>query len=358
MVIFEKKNTRSGLLRRKRNRWGKQAQAVFLTRLGELLQVGYHLAEALRFLQSQESDQRRKEMDQALQQLKAGYSLFEVLRHLGFHPQLLQFVYYAEFYGNLSRALKEGGQFWSKRMSDHQKMLKILMYPLLLFVFILLISSVMQSVLLPKFLSLYDSLNIPPSFFLTFLVSTSHSMNFLPYLAIGLCLLYFILKYSWFERMNYVDRKKWIQRIPIVNQYVRLFDTYYFTYHLSGLLASGLSINDCMHLLAKQNNQPFYQEIGELIYKALNGGRSLEHVFTHLSIFETYLCDVIANGQKHGKLDQELFQYSRIVLQRIEDKITSVIKIVQPLLFLLVGSIVIFIYLSVLLPMFSIMNGL
>ena len=357
-VIYEKKNTANGLLNNRTSRWKKQEQAVFIFRLGELLQTGYHLAEALRFLQSQESIKRRKEIDIALEQLKAGHTLFEVLSFLGFSPQLLQFVYYAEFYGDLPYALKEGGRFWSKRNADNNKILKIFIYPIILFVFVILISSVLQSVLLPKFISLYESMNIAPSVFLTFVVTFSQITNFIPSFLVCFLILFFTLKKYWFEKMRYFQRKKYIQRIPVVNTYVRMFDTYYLSYHLSGLLAGGLSINDSMLLLSKQKYHPFFQELGELMYKELNEGKSLESVFGELIFFEDYLKDVIANGQKNGKLDQELYQYSRIVLQSIESKVASVIKFVQPVLFVFVGSIVIAIYLSVLLPMFSVMNGL
>ena len=357
-VIYEKKNTANGLLNNRTSRWKKQEQAVFIFRLGELLQTGYHLAEALRFLQSQESIKRRKEIDIALEQLKAGHTLFEVLSFLGFSPQLLQFVYYAEFYGDLPYALKEGGRFWSKRNADNNKILKIFIYPIILFVFVILISSVLQSVLLPKFISLYESMNIAPSVFLTFVVTFSQITNFIPSFLVCFLILFFTLKKYWFEKMRYFQRKKYIQRIPVINTYVRMFDTYYLSYHLSGLLAGGLSINDSMLLLSKQKYHPFFQELGELMYKELNEGKSLESVFGELIFFEDYLKDVIANGQKNGKLDQELYQYSRIVLQSIESKVASVIKFVQPVLFVFVGSIVIAIYLSVLLPMFSVMNGL
>lgn len=353
-----RKSIEDGCIRHRQAKWRKKEQATFILRLGELLDAGYPLVDALRFLQSQETSKRKPYIDDALIQLKAGQSLFEVLNSLGFHPQLLQFVYYAEHYGNLPHALTEGGQFWHKRNEDQDKMIKIFIYPITLLCMMMVISSLFQGFLLPKFLSLYESMNIPPSVFLHSIVMFSQVSTYFPYALMVFFVIFWIVKKYWYERKAYLERRRYILRIPFVNQYMRLFDTYYMSYQLSSLLAGGLSINDCMKLFSKHNHQPFFRELGACIYSELHEGRSLEQVFDGLPFFEHYMSAVIANGQKNGKLDQELYYYSRIILQTLESKITAFLKVVQPLLFVVVGVVVVSIYLSILLPMFSIMDGL
>ncbi|MGM9926240.1 MAG: competence type IV pilus assembly protein ComGB [Bacillus sp. (in: firmicutes)] len=347
-----------GFMKNRKKRWTRSEQATLLFRLGELLASGYHLSEALRFMQSQESERRRLGIEEAIGMLKEGQTLHEVLSFLKFHPQLLQFVYYAEYYGDLPNALMDGGQFWHRRNKDSDKILKILVYPLLLLVLIIMIAVLLQGILLPKFQSLYESMNVAPSFFLQSVLLLSGISQYIPYLLLGLALISAAIKKYWFNKLCKLHQRRQLLKLPMVGTYIRLFDTYYFTYQLSSLLAGGLSINDVMHLFAKHNQQSFFQKLSEVIFQELNEGRSLESIFRELPYFERYMCDVIANGQKNGKLDQELYHYSRIVLQTIEDKMVNVIKIIQPLLFAAVGSIVVAIYLSVLLPMFSIIEGL
>lgn len=358
MDLYAKKNLVDGYIRNRHRRWKRSEQAIFLFRLGELLASGYHLSEALRFIESQETAKKRVYINEAIGRLKDGQTLHEVLLFLGFYPQLLQFVYYAEYYGDLPHALIEGGQFWSKRIEDRDKLLKMLIYPLLLLVLIIVIAFLLQGILLPKFQSLYESMNIAPSFFLQSIIFLSNISQYTPYLLIGIGVALVTIKKLWLNKLCHFQKKKYFLKIPFIGVYIRLFDTYYFTYQLSGLLAGGLSINDCIQLFVKHNHQPFFQKLSEEIFQELNEGRSLESIFKELPYFERYASDVMANGQKNGKLDQELYHYSRILLQTIEDKMIAVIKIIQPLLFAIVGSIVVAIYLSVLLPMFSIIEGL
>ena len=346
-----------GSMKSRNRTWKKKEQAQFLLRLGELLESGYHLSEALRFLQSQESIRRRDSIEEALQLLKSGQSLHEVMAVIGFHPPLLPYIHYAEFYGDLPRALQEGGLFWKKRNEDQEKLMKILVYPFVLLLFILFISIMLQGILLPKFEALYENMAIPPSFFLKFILFMSSLSDYLLYAIVIIALLVLSAKKWWYNNLCPLKQKQFLLKIPFVKMYVRLFDTYYLSYQMSCLLAGGLSFNESMQLFTAYSKHPFYRKVSQVITDGLNEGRSLPSVFKHLPYFEPYMSDVLDNGQKNGKLDQELYHYSRIVMKILEDKISSVLKMIQPLLFATVGVIVISIYLSVLLPMFSIMES-
>ena len=347
-----------GFMGSKSKRWKRKDQAVFLLRLGELLESGYHLSEALRFLQSQESVRRRDSIDEALELLKSGHTLHEVMSSIGFHPQLLQYIHYAEFYGDLPRALQEGGRFWEKRNEDQERFMKILVYPLVLLLFILFISVMLQGILLPKFEALYENMAIAPSFFLKFIVFISSLSDYLLYGAGVVVVLFLMCKKWWYNKLCPLKQKQFLLKFPFLKIYVRLFDTYYLSYQLSSLLAGGLSFNESMQLFTAHSKQPFFKKISQVITEGLNEGRSLQSVFRDLPYFERYMSDVLANGQKNAKLDKELYHYSRIVMQTLEEKVSAVLKIIQPLLFAIVGVIVLGIYLSVLLPMFSIIEGL
>ena len=63
-------------------------------------------------------------------------------------------------------------------------------------------------------------------------------------------------------------------------------------------------------------------------------------------------------AKKYGRLDAELFHYSRYLLEKIEEKMSLFMRIIQPLLFSLIGLLVVSVYLAILLPMFSLMEGI
>ena len=80
--------------------WKLKDQAIFLKKLGELLENGYSLSDAIRFLKFQESKKKQVDFQDVLKDFKNGYPLHYVLTKMRFHPQLVSYIYYGEQYGD------------------------------------------------------------------------------------------------------------------------------------------------------------------------------------------------------------------------------------------------------------------
>ncbi|WP_163102606.1 competence type IV pilus assembly protein ComGB [Peribacillus alkalitolerans] len=342
----------------KKTKWKMEQQSNFLIRLGELLEHGYSLTEAISFLSTQESAEKKIILKKGLLMLKQGYSLLEMLEVTGFNRKLISYVHYSEQYGNLPHALKEGGTFWKNRCEDLKRLKKVFLYPLSLFIFLLFILQIVNRVILPKFSVLLNSLTSSDNPILVLLLSFLNIVTYIPYLLIILFLISLIFYKIWYCKLMPEKRKRWILAIPLCGQLQRLLDTYFLSGQLSSLLSGGLSILECMELLQVESRQPFFTYIGEHAYSRLLQGYELGQVFDQLPYFEQNFGSVIANGNKNGKLDKELFHYSQLLIHLIEEKIAMYIRFLQPIIFIFIGLMVLVIYLAVLLPMFSIMEAI
>ncbi|WP_285768901.1 competence type IV pilus assembly protein ComGB [Peribacillus sp. SI8-4] len=340
-----------------KSKWKLKEQAVFVTKLGELLSHGYPLAEAIHFLEFQESKKKAGDFTKALKDLRSGYPLHQVLSHLGFHPQLVSYIFYGEQYGDLDRALKEGGGYWKKRTEDLHKVKKVLVYPIFLVFFVSIVFYILQSVLLPKFQAIYITMNVDQNIILILLSALSFILPLLPFILIGMFLFLYLLRRLWFNRMCPLRQRRLLIGIPIVGSFIRLYETYFFASQFSGMLSGGLSINESINLFSINQQQPFYQKLCSIIKDDLTEGRSLEMIFQELPYFDRNLPVVAANGQKYGRLDAELLHYSQFLLEKMEEKMNVILKILQPLMFSVIGCLIVSIYLAVLLPMFSLLEG-
>jgi competence protein ComGB len=342
----------------KKKKWKMEHQSNFLLRLGELLEHGYSLPEAISFLSTQESNAKRLKLENGLLMLKQGFSLLEMLEEIGFDGKLLTYVHYSEQYGKLPHALKEGGLFWKNRCEDLKRLKKVFLYPLSLLLFLLSILQIVNHAILPKFSVLLDSLNSSINPTLVLVLSLFNITSYFPYLFLFLLLISTIVYKIWFCKLVPQKQKRWILAIPLFGQIQRLLDTYFLSGQLSSLLSGGLSILECMELLQKEGRQPFFKFIGEHAYNRLLQGYELEQVFNKQPYFEQNFGSVIANGNKNGKLDKELFHYSQLLIHIIEEKIAAYIRFLQPVIFAFIAIMVLVIYLAVLLPMFSIMEAI
>ena len=341
-----------------KSKWKVKEQAVFISKLGELLNHGYPLAEALHFLEFQESKKKAEDFTQAIADLRNGYPLHMVLTHLNFHPQLVSYIFYGEQYGDLERALKEGGRYWKKRTEDMDKVKKLMVYPVFLVFFVSIVFYILQTVLLPKFQTIYFTMDVDQHTLLRLMSASTFILPALPFLILGLLLFLYVFKRFWFNRLCPLRQRRILMGIPIFGTFIKLYETYFFASQFSGLLSGGLSINDSIKLFSINQQQPFYQKLCNIIKDDLIEGRSLEMIFRELPYFDGNLPVVAANGQKYGRLDAELLHYSRFILEKIEERMNVILKIIQPLMFSLIGLLIVSIYLAVLLPMFSLLEGI
>ncbi|MGE6375351.1 competence type IV pilus assembly protein ComGB [Peribacillus muralis] len=352
------KNMTGWYIKMAKSKWQLKEQAAFVIKLGELLSHGYPLAEAIHFLEFQESKKKAGDFAKALQGLRNGYPLHQVLTHLHFHPQLVSYIFYGEQYGDLDRALKEGGGYWKKRTEDMDKVKKILIYPIFLVFFVSIVFYILQSVLLPKFQAIYVTMDVDQNAILILLSAFSFILPLLPFILLGLFLFLVLFKRFWFNRLCPLRQRRIIMGIPIFGSFIKIYETYFFASQFSGMLSGGLSINESIKLFSINQQQPFYQKLCSIIKDDLTEGRSLEMIFRELPYFDKNLPVVAANGQKYGRLDVELLHYSRFLLEKMEERMNVILKILQPLMFSVIGLLIVSIYLAVLLPMFSLLEGI
>ncbi len=342
----------------KHRKWTLEEQAKFLHMTGELLERGYPLAEALNSIQYHLPKRHKAILTEGIQSLKSGESFYQLLQKLEFHHDLIGYVFFAEQHGNLAAAFLAGSRMMQKRVHDTAKLQKLLAYPLFLILTTLLLFFFMQKLLLPRFSSLFTSMNAEENAFTVVVSMFSNLLPFFLFLLFVLLFLFSLYYFFYFRNTPPLDQKRRLMKIPFASSYFRLYFTHYFSIQLSYLLGGGLSVNESLSLFEKNEQQLFYSELGREMKKELRMGEKLEDIVRQYPFFEKELSMIIQHGQKNGKLDTELAFYSYYCLQRLEDKMEKSMKIIQPALFAVIGLMIISMYLAVLLPMFQLLNGM
>src|SRR4051812_5177607 len=134
LVIYKNLNMNVWYMMMKRSKWTVNEQANFLRRTGELLVRGYPIALAIESIALQLPPKRKEELNDCLEELKIGVPFHEALTNLGFHKDLVGYVYFAEQHGSFADALLEGSDLALLKDKDFHKLLKLLQYPILLLI--------------------------------------------------------------------------------------------------------------------------------------------------------------------------------------------------------------------------------
>lgn len=349
---------KDGYTMRRRHSWTLKEQAEFLKRTGELLSRGYPLSEAIQSLTYQMKRKQQEEILQSLQSLKEGYPFYKILNDLFFHQTLVGFVFFAEKHGSLTEAFLEGSEMMLKREHDATKLKKLLLYPTILLLMTLFLFLFVDHILLPQYSYLFSSMSLTPNIFMQFIQFIG---EFFPYIVVGMISLLFLLFLFYvlkLRKQSPLEKSGFLTSIPFIGSFFRLYMTHYFSIQLSYLLKGGLSILDALKHFEKHEKNAFDRQLGEEMKLKLSEGDTFDKIVRAYPFFERDLSFITRHGQENGKLEQELYFYSKYCLQKLEEKTEKLFKVVQPILYSVIGIIIVSIYLAILLPMFQLMNGL
>ncbi|KAF0818408.1 MULTISPECIES: competence type IV pilus assembly protein ComGB [unclassified Cytobacillus] len=340
-----------------KHKWTIQEQGLFLKNTGELLSRGYPLSEALESLVHQLPSKRKHEITECLSQLREGFPFYQILATMNFNKNLIGYVFFAEQHGGLASAFLEGSEMVLRKGKDIEKLKKLMAYPIFLMLITAFLFIFVDNVLLPRFSSLFVSMQLQPNFFTKAVYLFG---DFLPLLFLILvCSLAGLLIYycARFRKLSPIQQKRILVRVPAAGHFLRLYYTHFFAVQLSYLLNGGLSIHEALSLFEKNDKQPFYSALGKAVKIKLREGNKLEDILMSFPFFEKELANIIRHGQKNGRLDQELTFFSRHCLRKMEENTEKLLKIIQPTLYMFIGFLIVSMYLAVLLPMFHLLEG-
>lgn len=357
MAILKNRNMRDWFMKKQR-RWHIKEQAQFLKRTGELLARGYPIAEAIESLSYQATPKRKEELHACLIDLKKGLAFHNGLANLGFHEELIGYVYFAEQHGHFSEALMEGSNLVLKKAQDKQKLLNILQYPLLLILITGFLFIFVEKNLLPRFTSLFKSMNLGDNIFTSIIYTFGKYFPIIIIVFTTIFILAGIYYLLFFRKISIIQQKLQLVRIPLIGHIFRLMYTHYFSVQLSFLLKGGLSVSEALTIFESNQSQAFYKQLGKEIKLKLITGEKLESIIKAFSFFETEFAIIVKHGQENGKLEQELYFYSQHCISILEEMIEKRLKTIQPMIYLFIGFLVISMYLAILLPMFHLMDGI
>ncbi|KKI63634.1 type II secretory pathway component PulF [Staphylococcus cohnii] len=119
---------------------------------------------------------------------------------------------------------------------------------------------------------------------------------------------------------------------------------------------NGVTLQSIVDIYSKQKNDTYLIYLARKLATGTQSGHKLSEILKKISCFEEGLINFIEEGEKTGKLDIELKLYSEIIFTKIERYLQLIIKFIQPIIFIMLGILIISLYLVIMLPMFDLMQ--
>ncbi len=323
-----------------------------------LLEKGYTVTQALELLTLQYDRQKIYPIKEIQNELKKGLAIVEVLADHRIPADVLGYLYFASEYGSLSRGLKEGSAILHKREHVKKVFYQKIRYPLVLLSILAIMMFFMVQFLFPQFTSLFRSVNLELPIITRVVIGFFEHIPSFIYGSLVLSII--LLSYGYFKYYKLTTYEKLLRlsKVPFISFFLKVFLTHYFTFQLGHLLKGGLSITQALQLFQQQSHIPFFQvEAGQIISE-LKNGESFNKVIQGRVFYLPELSQVILFGQTNGRLGQELILYSDMLLERTDEQIQKSLTFIQPILFSMIGGVILTLFLSVMLPIFQMFQSL
>lgn len=337
----------------RKDKLNSDLQLRFLQLLHRLLSNGYPLLEAL------ETIKWDKEMNQTADMiiisLKDGLSIDRAFEQAAFHPIITSYLYFVRGNGDLEGSIDKCAAMYDHRMKYIKKFQQVARYPLiLLFVFGLLLYFIKTSVL-PSFQDIFQTSSE---------ASLTVSISILVIDLFGNILLFLIILFViaviiWTLTKNKLPIEKQIkvyEAIPVYRKFLKLQTSYFFAAHFSSLLKTGMSFRVILHHMSNQQKLPIIAYYANQMTAELSKGIHISSLLTVFKFLEHQLTAIFRKNADAHSLEKDLNIYSELLMEEIQRKIIKGITIIQPVFFLILAGFIVFIYITLMWPMFQLIK--
>ncbi len=337
------------------NKLGKY-DAHFLIKLAGLLQNGFTMKQALTFLTEQYDVIKQADRKKLLELINEGTSLSAVLKYLGFSKSIIMQVSFAEIHGEIIMNLEQSGEYLNTRRRTVQQLVKTLQYPLVLVCIFIIMLVLLNYTVIPQFNDLYSAMQADKTMLVNILTLT---LNYLPYAALAALLAVFLFALMVLIIINLKNTElaaKLLLKVPVVKTYFKYYVTYRFSREFGYFLNNGLEVKEIILLFKTQTINRYLSLLAQTIEQQLLYGISLGDAIEELDMLDRRLAVFVNHGEYNSNVGQKLIIYSEYSLENIIIKIESLTKKIQPIIFLILGLLIVCLYLVIVLPIFNMMS--
>ena len=325
-------------------------QVKFLRRFTELVENGFAITEALEIMATFMKPQIIAHMQAGCAK---GMAFSDTLEQLKFESRIVYIIRASEIHNALIKGLQGARSYSLNYLENKTELAKKLRYPLFLFSAVVLILVGVFFFFIPRL----------DDFYHTFGIEDDHTAITGMIAILGSVLLVFasifvfaflLLKFN-NEKFQKKCRKLIFSIYGLRHLSARLF-SYYFATQVEMFISCGLSFKDSIATIRLFETLPLVQVVIKEIEARVENGESIQQIIKECNCFTPYFRLITAHALRLGKLDVELANFVKTELASLNSAITGFIKVFQGSFLALAGVLIVLLYLSILQPVFELIN--
>jgi type IV pilus assembly protein PilC len=147
-------------------------------------------------------------------------------------------------------------------------------------------------------------------------------------------------------------------KIPVIGTIVTERSMQYFCQTTAMLLQAGLRLPMIMDIIILTNRNRIIRQALSHVRDSLVQGEGLSQPMAENELFPPLLVEMVVVGEKSGAMDTTLVTLADFYDKKVSRRIDILISMIEPVLTVIVGLVVIFIALSMITPLYSILRSM
>ena len=256
--------------------------------------------------------------------------------------------------GSLPEVLDRYLSFQKVSLTFRKKLTASLIYPSLLLTLVIGLMIFLLAVVVPQFAVLYDEMGSKlPAMTLNLLAFgkwLQHNMVWI--LVVGATASFAGYRFSLSERgREFVDGFR--VKLPVFGKIWLKYQVALFSRTLSTLLTGGLPLVPSLETAARSISS---RKVSKAVFNSVGTvreGKSLADSLIKTGVFPDLACEMITVGEQTGALPQMLNSVAEFFEEDVATALTAALALIEPAILIVMGVVVVFILISLYLPIFS-----
>ncbi|MGP1347536.1 MAG: type II secretion system F family protein [Phycisphaerales bacterium] len=329
----------------------------FTTQLAVMIRAGIGLRSALDGIAQQTQHGRFKKVILALKNdVESGKQFSEALaRHPKlFNPLYVNMVKASEMSGSFGKMLDRIAAYINQQIETKKMVVGAMIYPAIIAVMAVSVTIFLLTFVLPKFAGVFKGKEDALPWSTLFLMDLSAFLvaNWVMLLiatAVGGGGLFAFTKTSvggW-----YVDKAK--LTIPIVRNMFRSLYISRSLQTMGELINAGVPMLDTIVITGDISGNRMYRRLWRNVYSSVKQGKKVTTPLVGNTLLPHSVTQMIGAGEESGKLGEVLDEISDFYAKQLRDAIKAVTSMIEPIMIIVMGSVVGFIAMAIILPIFK-----
>jgi len=332
-------------------------RVLFTRQLSTLLASSMPIEESLNAIAQQNEKQSNKALIMGVRsRVLEGNSLAQSLLEYpsSFSDLYCSSVAAGEQSGFLDQVLDNLSNYLEREHESYRNVEMALMYPIILLVVAFAIVGALMVYVLPDMIDVIENTGQTLPWATTLLIGITELMkSFWWVLLSGLLAVSLIIRGLLNQQKVRLIWDSYKFFLPIIGKIIRSSNSARFSNTLSILTRSGIPLVDSMKIASEVvANKALQTDLREATQNVVEG-KSLRESLESISYFPPMMMHMIGSGEQSGELDRMLERIADYQQAEVERLVSTLVKLFEPAMMIIMGGTVLFIVMAVLLPILS-----